>query len=47
MADPALGRLDPRLLEEVGAVIGHLEVAIERDGVDLALVAGAEVAEEG
>ena len=43
---PGLGRLHPGLLQEVGPVVGHLEVAIERDGVDVTLVAGAEVTEE-
>ena len=44
---PGPGRLEPGLLEQVAPVVGHLEVAIERDGVDVAFVGGAEVAEEG
>ena len=43
---PGLGRLDVVLREDVAAVVGHLEVAIERDRIHLALVGRAEVAEE-
>ena len=43
---PGLRRLEAVLLEQVLAVVDHLKVAVEGNGVDLALERGAEVAEE-
>src|SRR5207248_2636414 len=44
---PGGGRLDAVFSQDVAAIVDHLEVAVQRDRVDLALVGRAEIAEEG
>lgn len=43
---PGSGRVKPGTVEQVGAIVDHLEIAIQRDGIDAILVDGTEIAEK-